>query len=899
MDSKAAAVSVTHFVNSAREGCISTTLPGCGTSEMGRPLPYAPVPPPPSCRKPELIKPCESGTSARDTGCCWKSAISPTLSLGAFGSSSMTYGSTGSAMDFSTTLGSPVNCGLRQSVTLFANPPTLINNCYSPPNLMNPIVGNMDLGQQQLYDIQKQPQRECSSESSRRQSTVKDVSTAAGSCTDLNSIRATVNHMHPSSVVPPPHGSSTSNGSEASSLSYAVHSVSPLVLQSNPNAPLHFSANSNHNTTFPLKCLVSDGTSTWAQPCEVNNGSDATGTPNYSGSRPPGRVDTLRMATSGIPHHVVSPMLPEGYALYATGPSKGTSSSSPHLAGGYHLLNHPYSIPHSPYPSAATGAGRCTAKSSGNPATANPAAGYAASSTDASLPHPLDEDRLRMVSGAVMDGDGLFRRPAMEPGTSLPTDGDGGSAPVVMPPSASAVEHHRGSSSHDAPVHPRPQNAQHTRGDAAREESSQASSLVRVGTVGCRDFPRRSANVHGALAGSVPYIPYAADGQPVFAAPCLLTPTASRGGAAMGAGRGAAEDLDSAGHPAAAAECPGLASSQHPTVLLPIFFQMFPCEQRDRGGILNRVISSVYTHFIRPRSLAAESATATTLGVVEGVEARSETSFVALVRTHAVWHLIYTLRCRVLMDRHGFWFAETIQQFRIMKEYCEGVRRLPQYTRHYQTDGLPCMPLVVELSRSVERSSVAAPPSPPCFDEVIPIAAVDRHRCRNGNSNATSTGSSHAGHGSSKRKPQKPQQQKGGAVQLTMAVSPMAETRHGVAPAIFILQPSPTPRMILNSIPGGDDNTNSSGFPSHEGGSLCAPSKACPNGMVMPNSTFVQLTPTLFPPSGPYHTGTTAMMVPELFYAQPPPPPPGTAHAPAGATSHPTVLYLSSNRLTL
>ncbi|KEG11200.1 hypothetical protein DQ04_02861000 [Trypanosoma grayi] len=168
----------------------------------------------------------------------------------------------------------------------------------------------------------------------------------------------------------------------------------------------------------------------------------------------------------------------------------------------------------------------------------------------------------------------------------------------------------------------------------------------------------------------------------------------------------------------------------HPTKpgeqVLPVFIQMFPCELRDRTIIvLNRVV---------------EATCGPDVATVVGIEPRSETSFITLVRTNEVWLLIHKLRCRVLMDRHGFWYAENMEQYLRLKEYCEGVRRLPQQMRHFQTDGLPCMPLVVELSRSVNAAAVTSPPAPPSFDEVAPIATVERHA-----RTATATGSNDDG----------------------------------------------------------------------------------------------------------------------------------------------------------
>lgn len=147
-----------------------------------------------------------------------------------------------------------------------------------------------------------------------------------------------------------------------------------------------------------------------------------------------------------------------------------------------------------------------------------------------------------------------------------------------------------------------------------------------------------------------------------------------------------------------------------------VFIQMFPCEFRDRVEVLNCIIREVTS----PEEPA--------LGVVENVLPRSETSFIALIRTKDVWNLIQKLRCRVLMDRNGFWYAETMEQYLEMKKYCEGIRHMPQQARHVKTDGLPCMPLVVELSTSEVRSAIKAPAAPPCFDDIAPIQAVERRR---------------------------------------------------------------------------------------------------------------------------------------------------------------------------
>lgn len=250
------------------------------------------------------------------------------------------------------------------------------------------------------------------------------------------------------------------------------------------------------------------------------------------------------------------------------------------------------------------------------------------------------------------------------------------------------------------------------------------------------DLPRKQVNVHGAMLNVLPYYPYNESAPPVPAAQIVMGGGASANnsmlaqsmGGSCWSGRSATGsnndgNLDCSGRSADEArsqeagvqtltgDFAALASAP----VLPIFIQMFPCELRDRVGVLNRVI---------------EATCGRGAGLVQSYETRSETSFIAHVRTGNVWDLIYKLRCRVLMDRFGFWYAADIDQYVRMKEYCEGVRRLPQQTRHFQTDGLPCMPLVVELSRSVDRSLVTENTGPRCFDELVPIAAVDRHRSR-------------------------------------------------------------------------------------------------------------------------------------------------------------------------
>ncbi|KAG5483893.1 hypothetical protein CUR178_06890 [Leishmania enriettii] len=278
------------------------------------------------------------------------------------------------------------------------------------------------------------------------------------------------------------------------------------------------------------------------------------------------------------------------------------------------------------------------------------------------------------------------------------------------------------------------------------------------------ELTRKQVNVHGAMATVLSYHPYNENAPPAptahivtragSASSSILTPSLSEPGWSARPMNSSAEcDLggswrstegakrQGAGEMAASVvrdATPALANAP----VLPVFIQMFPCELLDRVGLLNRVI---------------EATCGRDAGLVQSFESRSETSFVAHLRTNNVWELIYKLRCRVLMDRFGFWYAADIDQYVRMKEYCEGVRRLPQQTRHFQTDGLPCMPLVVELSRSVDRSLVTENTGPRCFDELVPIAAVDRHRTRmqgsssvhGGHTSAITNGTAMGGSGAS------------------------------------------------------------------------------------------------------------------------------------------------------
>ncbi|CBZ24517.1 conserved hypothetical protein [Leishmania mexicana MHOM/GT/2001/U1103] len=324
------------------------------------------------------------------------------------------------------------------------------------------------------------------------------------------------------------------------------------------------------------------------------------------------------------------------------------------------------------------------------------------------------------------------------------------------------------------------------------------------------DMLRKQVNVHGAMMNVLPFYPYNESAPPALTAQIVMrTRSASNSTLAQslsGSGwssrsvnsngecnlDGSRRSLDGCkSQDGAEVSSWTLRGDTHALAnapVLPIFIQMFPCELRDRVGLLNRVI---------------EATCGRDAGLVQSFETRSETSFIAHVRTNNVWELIYKLRCRVLMDRFGFWYAGDIEQYVRMKEYCESVRRLPQQTRHFQTDGLPCMPLVVELSRSLDRGLVPENTGPRCFDELVPIAAVDRHRSRlqgpssvhNGHANASMCGKVVAAGGASVA---------GGSVFLT-SVGDM-RSLHGGAP-VFLTNEGHvmmvSPHMVAGLAGGG------------------------------------------------------------------------------------------------
>ncbi|KAG8342803.1 hypothetical protein ERJ75_000229100 [Trypanosoma vivax] len=113
-----------------------------------------------------------------------------------------------------------------------------------------------------------------------------------------------------------------------------------------------------------------------------------------------------------------------------------------------------------------------------------------------------------------------------------------------------------------------------------------------------------------------------------------------------------------------------------------ILIRMYPCELRNRTVIvLNRVI---------------EATCGPDVAVVVNIESRFEAAFVMHVKTNSVQDLVSALHNRVLMDRHGFWYAKTVDQRDRMREYCEGMCSVPRKECSANMDGLPRMPLVLE-----------------------------------------------------------------------------------------------------------------------------------------------------------------------------------------------------------
>lgn len=180
---------------------------------------------------------------------------------------------------------------------------------------------------------------------------------------------------------------------------------------------------------------------------------------------------------------------------------------------------------------------------------------------------------------------------------------------------------------------------------------------------------RHGRNVHTALAGVCRYVSY---NDPIPTSSIMI-----QGGGAPNGGAAA------------------------PTTPLPLFVQMFPSEHKEQFQLL----------FERILQLVCGPAIAT----VHAAEPRSDTSFLVFLTTTCVWHVIHFLRCRVLMDRHGFWYAEDFAQFEALMQYCDRVRSLPPPQRNAATDGLPSRALVVELSRTAATVQ-SAPPAPAPFD---------------------------------------------------------------------------------------------------------------------------------------------------------------------------------------
>ena len=208
--------------------------------------------------------------------------------------------------------------------------------------------------------------------------------------------------------------------------------------------------------------------------------------------------------------------------------------------------------------------------------------------------------------------------------------------------------------------------------------------------------PHHGHNVHGALQGKCTFFAFPPNFMSLteVVVPKQYSPSLT--------------DPPVVGMPTVSVSAVGAAPTvrQSGVIAIPLFCQMFPIEYVPFAGrVLQFVCDSVCG--------------AGTVASIRDISAKSEKSFTANFLTDNVWEVVSRLRRRVLMDRHGFWFADDISQYIMMKQYCEGVRKLPQHTRHFLTDGLPCMPLVIEICRGVNLALL--PPQMPhqqCFDEI-------------------------------------------------------------------------------------------------------------------------------------------------------------------------------------
>ena len=96
-------------------------------------------------------------------------------------------------------------------------------------------------------------------------------------------------------------------------------------------------------------------------------------------------------------------------------------------------------------------------------------------------------------------------------------------------------------------------------------------------------------------------------------------------------------------------------------------------------------------------------------GVVISCTAVTFNAVRATILSAAPFSLCHALRCRVMADRHGFWYARTYEAFLELREYCSNLRYISQQERHYITDGLASIPLIAEFATEVNIPSLGLP----------------------------------------------------------------------------------------------------------------------------------------------------------------------------------------------
>ena len=133
----------------------------------------------------------------------------------------------------------------------------------------------------------------------------------------------------------------------------------------------------------------------------------------------------------------------------------------------------------------------------------------------------------------------------------------------------------------------------------------------------------------------------------------------------------------------------------HPDAMTVLFYvQMFPTELISVGG---RVLESIL------RDTLGDDG-----GVVINCEAVAFNAVRATVSCQQPYQVCHAIRCRVMADRHGFWYVKSYEAFLHLREYCNNLRYLSQPDRHFITDGLASIPLICEFA--LETSLAILPP---------------------------------------------------------------------------------------------------------------------------------------------------------------------------------------------